>query len=79
MSYEAILPQDSASTSYEQKPYEDSDLSTSDLDHQHILPRSMRVQMATEILKTLRYYPLLREYVVSIPPTCALTSRYTHH
>lgn len=63
-SYEVNLPKDELSV-----PVNDREASAEpeidhEMSHQHPLTKSMRMQMTTEILKTFRYYPIIKELIV---------------
>jgi len=63
-SYTSILPKDEAAPVLRDREgsvaFEGSD---HELDHQYPLTKNMRIQMATEILTTLRHYPIFQEVV----------------
>ncbi|KAF1971082.1 hypothetical protein BU23DRAFT_472110 [Bimuria novae-zelandiae CBS 107.79] len=63
-SYSANLPQDEVNAFVpDREASMASEGSDYEMAHQHPLTKSMRVQMATEVLKCLRYYPLLQELI----------------
>ncbi|PSN66092.1 hypothetical protein BS50DRAFT_588856 [Corynespora cassiicola Philippines] len=70
-SYAAILPRDDDSTvPLDREASVSSDLSDRELSHQYPLTKSMRMQMATEVLRSFRYYPLIRSLVIGYCNTC---------
>jgi len=62
-SYEAILPRDEASSLRPRGASVESDSSNPDINHQHALPKSMRTQIATDILRCLRHYSIIHASV----------------
>lgn len=61
-SYSAILPKDEANAVIiDREASVASDGSDYEMAHQHPLTKSMRIQMATEVLRCLRHYPIIRE------------------
>ncbi|KAJ4290607.1 hypothetical protein N0V90_010825 [Kalmusia sp. IMI 367209] len=63
-SYSAILPKDEVSAVIlDRETSVASNGSDQDMAHQHPLTKSMRIQMATEVVKCLRYYPIIQEVI----------------
>lgn len=66
-SYSAILPKDEDNTVVLNRAASvASDSSDADMAHQHTLTKSMRTQMTSEVLRCLRWYPLIQETVDTI-------------
>lgn len=76
-SYSAILPKDEDNAVVMRRGSSViSDGSEYEMAHQYPLTKSMRVQMATEVLKCLRHYPIIREVVnvlVQFASTCIVS------
>ncbi|KAF2733558.1 hypothetical protein EJ04DRAFT_513067 [Polyplosphaeria fusca] len=69
-SYDAILPQDEdPSVSCGRAASEDLG-PDQEMSHQHPFTKAMRTQMTTDVLKSLRYYPVILEAVVTYYTHC---------
>jgi hypothetical protein len=62
-SYEAILPKDESSLLRQRGASVESNSSNPDLNHQHAMSKSMRTEMATDILRSLRHYDIIQQSV----------------
>lgn len=82
-SYSAILPKDEASAIViDAAESVASDGSDFEMAHQHPLTKSMRVQMATEVLRCLRHYSILQEVLnvlLRYAQTCIVSNSCLHH
>ena len=64
-SYAVLLPEaDDSGTRNEREPSVASERSDRDLTHQHPLTKSMRYQMASDILTTFRHYNAIKELIL---------------
>jgi hypothetical protein len=70
-SYALILPQGhKSSTQQDRQASVSSEHSELELPHQHPLTKSIRTQMATDVIKTLRHFTLIREVVLEFCEIC---------
>ena len=64
-SYAVLLPEaDDSGVQHEREPSVASERSDRDLTHQHPLTKSMRYQMASDVLATFRHYSAIRDMVL---------------